>query len=338
MKNILIRTGGGKAIEKELGLGHIYRVINLAKELKNCKIYFSLEDFGGAREILQNNGFNKIETIVNEIKTEQDLKKTELQIKKWKIDIVVVDRYKISKSYIRKLSKLTKVVVISDLFEINFKADLVINGFIGFKNQIIKNKLDTKCMIGPHFQILNKKFSKIKKMNLEKWDILITFGGYDEKNINEIMLEVIPDYLNKLKIKIILGPVAKKNNKLNSLEKKYSKNLKIIKSTNNMAKEMSNTKYGLCTGGLTTYEFSSMKIPIGIICDDSHQVITAREWQKIGFGKNLGLINKKSERKIRKFINEIYNRGEITHKRKRIVDGLGSRRAANEILKMKGKY
>ncbi|HJM78915.1 MAG TPA: hypothetical protein QF656_00020, partial [Nitrosopumilus sp.] len=72
MNNILIRTAGGRAKEKGLGLGHIYRVINLAEELKNNKIYFSLEDFGGAKEILKKNGYDKIETITNELKTAQE--------------------------------------------------------------------------------------------------------------------------------------------------------------------------------------------------------------------------------------------------------------------------
>ena len=338
MNNILIRTGGGRAKEKELGLGHIYRVINLAKELKNSKIYFSLEDFGGAKEILQKNGFNKIETIMNKIKTEQDFKNTKLQIKKWKIDIVIIDRYKISKLYIKKLSKIIKVIIISDLLDLNFKADLVVNGFIGFKNQIIKNKLNSKCMIGPNFQILNKQFSKINKKNIKKWDLLISFGGYDEKNIIEVVLKILPYYLNKLKIKIILGPVAKKNSKLNNLQKKYPKNLKIKNSTKNMAKEMSETKYGLCTGGLSTYEFSCMKIPIGIISDDNHQMITAKQWQKLGFARNLGIMNKNSEYKIRTFVDEVYEGKILSPNRKKIVDGLGSKRVANEILKMKGNH
>ena len=338
MNNILIRTGGGRAKEKELGLGHIYRVINLAKELKNNKIYFSLEDFGGAKEILQKNGFNKIETIMNKIKTEQDFKNTKLQIKKWKINIVIIDRYKISKLYIKKLSKIIKVIIISDLLDLNFKADLVVNGFIGFKNQIIKNKLNSKCMIGPNFQILNKQFSKINKKNIKKWDLLISFGGYDEKNIIEVVLKILPYYLNKLKIKIILGPVAKKNSKLNNLQKKYPKNLKIKNSIKNMAKEMSEAKYGLCTGGLTTYEFSCMKIPIGIISDDNHQMITAKQWQKLGFARNLGIVNKNSEYKIRTFVNEVYEGKILSPNRKKIVDGLGSKRVANEILKMKGNH
>ena len=40
-KNILFRVSGGRAFNKELGLGHVYRAINLALELKPNNIFFS---------------------------------------------------------------------------------------------------------------------------------------------------------------------------------------------------------------------------------------------------------------------------------------------------------
>jgi len=265
MNHILFRTAGGKAKGRELGLGHIYRSINLAKALKTNKIYFLIEDFGGAKYILQKNGFSKIESIENEIESVQDYKKTEKLIKKWKIDIVIVDRYKISKAFVSKLSKITKVAVISDLDDFHFNADLVVNGFVGFKNQIRENKFGSSVFLGPNFQIINKEFSKKRVPNSKKWNLLVSFGGYDEKRVVDTLAKILPNYLDKMKVKIIIGPVAKKSTNLIKLQKKYPKNLFVKKSTNNMAKEMSQTEYGLCTGGLTSYEFVCMKIPIGII-------------------------------------------------------------------------
>lgn len=335
VNKILFRIAGGKAIGKELGVGHIYRSINLAKELRPNKIYFLLEDFGGAKEVLQKNGFNNIKSIKKEMKSIQDYKNTELQIKKWKIDIIVVDRFKISKSYVKKLSKIIKVIVISDLNDFHFKADLIVNGFVGFKNQIIENKFGSKCILGPDFQILNKQFSKKTKLKSKKWNLLVSFGGYDEKRIVDILAEVLPNYLDKVKVKIILGPVAKKSLKLNKLEKIYSKNLYVKNSTSNMAKEMRETKYGLCTGGLTTYEFVCMGVPVGIIPDDHHQIITAKHWEKLGFAKNLGIVSKTTKEKISLFLQEIYQGKLLTTNKKIIVDGRGSTRVSDEILKIK---
>ena len=335
MIKILFRTAGGRAKGEELGLGHIYRSINLAKSLKRNKIYFLLEDFGGAKEILVKNGFSKIKNIKNNIKNFQDYKETELQVKRLGIDMIIVDRYKISKSYVKKLSKKNKVVVISDLNDISFDSDLVVNGFIGFKNNIIKNEFGSKCVVGPNFQILDKQFFKKKKVNSKKYDLLISFGGFDEKNITGMITEILPLYLDKLKVEIILGPVNRKKRKLYNLQKKYPKNLFIKESTSDMAKEMCKTKYGLCSGGLTSYEFVSMGIPIGIIPDDNHQIITAKHWEKLGFAKNLGIISETTREKTDQFLREIYQGKFLTKTKKIIVDGNGVNRVSNEILKIK---
>ena len=57
---ILIRTAGGRAENKELGLGHIYRTINLAKNFNQNNIFFLVEDYGQVSQILRQNGFFNI--------------------------------------------------------------------------------------------------------------------------------------------------------------------------------------------------------------------------------------------------------------------------------------
>ena len=74
--NILIRTGGGRAKNKELGLGHIFRTINLASHFKTKKINFLLEDYGGAKEEIINHGFKNIFLLKKEPPLENDLKQT----------------------------------------------------------------------------------------------------------------------------------------------------------------------------------------------------------------------------------------------------------------------
>ncbi len=55
---ILFRTSGGKG--KELGLGHIYRSINLASYFKKSNVFFLIEDYGNVKKIIQSKNFKKI--------------------------------------------------------------------------------------------------------------------------------------------------------------------------------------------------------------------------------------------------------------------------------------
>ena len=334
---VLLRTAGGRARNREIGLGHVYRCINLASKLKSHDLYFLIEDYGGVEKILIKHGYHNIIFFKKDIDVESDIKKTLSFVNEKKIDFLIVDKYGIKINYIRKVKKIVRTILITDLRNIDFPADLIINGFIGFKNTIKKNKYGTKCLLGPKYQILNDCFAK-KKHVRKKYDLLATFGGLDDHQVIEGFLEVLSKYSDKIRTKLILGPVTIKSKKIRQLEAKSHTNLKIIQQTNNMQKEMSQTKFGICSGGITSYEFAALNIPFAIISQVEHQLLTASEWKHCGVALDLGLIDYKTQYKINRFLMQIVeNNVSIMKPRNRIVDGLGSHRAAVEILKMNYK-
>ena len=329
--NVLIRTAGGAAKKRELGLGHIYRTANLAQEFKGHNIYFLIEDYGGAKNILNFFKFNKIFKIPTESDISRDVKLTLSIVKTKKIDVVIIDKFKVNKKYVSNIKKYVKTVVISDLENIEYNADLLICGFIGYKNKITKNKFKTKCLLGPRYQILNKNFKKKNSTKKKKFELLATFGGFDEQNISSQLISSIMNNTLEIKTKIILGPSTKNNLKIDT--KKNKKILQIKKQTKNMYEEMQEVRFGLCSGGLTTYEFASLGIPFGIICQNFHQLKTAREWEKRGIGFNLGLISKRTPIKIKSFIESI-SKNKMRKIKSGYVDGLGTKRIVKEILKL----
>ncbi|MDC0212133.1 hypothetical protein OAK30_06720, partial [Candidatus Nitrosopelagicus sp.] len=72
-----------------------------------------------------------------------------------------------------------------------------------------------------------------------------------------------------------------------------------------MYNEMSLAKFGLCSGGITTYEFATLGIPFAIISQLTHQTITAKVWEDAGIAINLGLNNKTTGQKITSFLENI---------------------------------
>ncbi len=332
---ILIRTAGGKETQEELGLGHVYRCLNLASELKSNKIHFLLEDFGGAKKIIKQRGFHNIQILKKGIELPDDLKITMSYLKRKKIDLLIVDRYFMKVNYLKTLQKYVKLVVISDLYNIEYPSDLVINGFVGLKNNTKINSYNSKCLLGPKYQIIDKRFSDKRTKNKPVYDLLITAGGYDEKNIIDICLQCLQPYINKIKTKIIVGPVGKKSKLTKKLEKKYYSYLKILESTKNMKKEIISSKFGICSGGITSYEFAAMNRPFAIICTEKHQLITATEWEKTGCALNFGVVSGNTKNKLDKFFQKISERRYHSKiKKTNIVDGNGAARVADEILKI----
>ena len=56
----LIVTAGGRARKKQLGMGHIFRTLNLVEHLKTSKIFFLVEDNGGSMQIIKKNGYRTL--------------------------------------------------------------------------------------------------------------------------------------------------------------------------------------------------------------------------------------------------------------------------------------
>ena len=330
MEKILFRTSGGRIRKKELGLGHVFRCINLGYQLKSHQIQFLIEDYGSVSPLLHEHGFKKIFNLIPGISINDDIKKTVAHILKNKITILIVDKYGLTNLYVKTLKKIVRVVVISDLKNIEYDSDLVINGFIGFNNKIKTNKFKIKCLLGPKYQILNQQYAK-KQHYKKKYDLLITVGGFDANNLLEIILKKISKYEKKIKIKIILGHATKNKSIISKFVTK-SNEITIINKTNNMKKEISSTKFGICAGGITTYEFAALHIPFAIVCQYKHQIFTANEWHKRKIAKILGFIQKEPK-KIDLFLNHLMQ-NKIILNHSNLVDGLGSKRVAIEILNL----
>ena len=331
MTKILFRTSGGRIPKRQLGLGHIYRCLNLGCQLKSHEIQFLIEDYGSVSSLLREHGFKKIFHLKPGIDESLDIQKTIDLVLRNKIDLLVIDKYGLTCKYVHELKKITKVVVISDLKNIEYDADLVANGFIGYNNKIAYNKFGARCLLGPRYQILNSQYGTKGKFG-KKYDLLITLGGFDANNLMEIILEKIVKYGKNLKTKIILGPATIKSDKIRKFEKNYKGQLEIVAKTANMKKEISSSKFGICAGGITTYEFSAMQVPFAIICQYEHQIVTAREWQKRKIAKNLGFIQgnkKKLDILLRRLVQN-----KIQLKSQKIVDGLGSKRVAEQIIRI----
>ena len=326
---ILFRTSGGSNPKNELGMGHVYRCINLSTQLKPHKIIFLIEDFGSVTKVLRKNNLRTIKLIPG-INDKEDVRKTIECIDKNQIDVLIIDKYRLTNNYAKTLRKKVKVVVITDLRNIQYNADLIINGFIGYDNSTSFNKYKIKCLLGPKYQILNNNFQKVQTRK-KKFDLVITLGGFDANCVIEKILDMMKIKYN-FKILVILGPATKKTKKILEFERENKECLTIIKETDNFQKEISKARFGVCGGGITTYEFARMKIPFAIICQYKHQLVTAREWANRDVAKNLGFFED-NLKKMRCFLEKI-NQKKIKLKTTKIIDGLGSKRITKEILKL----
>jgi UDP-2,4-diacetamido-2,4,6-trideoxy-beta-L-altropyranose hydrolase len=320
---------GGK-----IGSGHFFRCLAIGEELrKRGKTIIFLTS---NKEKFNDHYQGKNTHILLKEKIEKN-KIIECKKLMNKIKCLIIDLPKNEEKYGKELEK-EKIIIINDIGKEKIFSNILINGSIvkKFHKYQIKNK-STKLFLGSKYTIIRKEFVKIRKnVKIERKSIknvLITFGGNDEKNMTIKILKFLLG--KKINITIILGPTNYNTKNISNLIKNKT-NAKIIINPKNVAKLFSNQDLVISSTGITIYELACLGIPTIMIPINSAQKESAKEMEKRGFGKIIDsnkLNLKKLEQTYLKFDDLDYRKKMFKSGRK-IIDGKGVERIGKIMEKI----
>lgn len=256
MSNILFRADSSSSI----GTGHIMRDLVLADQFADAHIVFATQN-------LQGNINHKIEekNYTIEQLDSNDIEEVIRLIKKYTIDMVVLDHYSIDYGYEKELKEKTdvKIFVLDDTYKKHF-CDVLLNHNIYADEKKYKMLVPENCELrcGSKFTLLREEFlkerKKQKKRNKEK-TIFLAMGGNDHSNITIRILKVLKNFQP---IKVTIATTAANKN-LKRL-KNYVKNKKWITlhiNSNMIAELMRESDFAIVTPSVTLNEIYFMKIP-----------------------------------------------------------------------------
>ena len=360
MNGILFRVD---ASEINIGSGHLFRCVNLAKELQeySFKINFLLRDLpGDFDQIVTRNGFDLIKLPLNkpnkyktsnfknswlgesyQIDAEQTLK----VINKLNISCVIVDHYSLDKRWHKLVSRAgIKIVVIDDLANRQIECDLLIDqsykriedDYRGLIN------LDSVMLLGSKYAILASEFYRKRGEALIKRksslasirNILISFGGVDPNNYSKFTLEILNELKSSLNIEIILGKAYSKIEELKECCENSRHNIKISKDINSseVSSKMIQADLAFGSPGISTWERACFELPT-IFIVNNHNLERIKHY--VGDTKDNYLINANESKndllmRIMKIMKKT-NKNKINFN---LIDGLGARRVALYIHQM----
>lgn len=365
MNGILFRVD---ASQINIGSGHLFRCINLAKELQeySFKITFVLRDLpGDFDQLVIRNGFHLIKLPINkrykyettnlknswlgesyQIDAEQTLK----IINKLNISCIVVDHYSLDKRWHKLVSRGgVKIVVIDDLANRPIKCDLLIDqsykriedDYLGLINP------DTKMLLGSKYAILASEFYRKRGKALIKRNsyltsirnILISFGGVDPNNYSKLTLEILNEFKSDLNIEIILGKAYNKIEELKKCCENTHHNIKISKDINSSEVSSKIIQADLAFGspGTSTWERACFDLPTIFMVNDHN---LDRMKQYVEDANDSYLVNaNESINDLIVTISKIIKKKKNTNKTNlNLIDGLGARRVALDIYQMIFKH
>lgn len=297
-KKIFFRSDSSSAI----GIGHIMRDLVLAKTYYNSKIIFgSLNLTGNINNKIVDAGYKLVLLQSNSIQELDSI------IKKFKIDLLIIDNYSIDYHFEKELKKKNpqlKIMVLDDTYE-KHNCDILLNHNIYADKKKYKELVPQNCKLqcGGKYTLLREEFlkekNKLKKKTLSlKQDIPITIflamGGADSYNMNINILKILKK-LNNIKINLV---TTNSNNNLKQL-KIYCKNKAWINlhiNSNKIAKLMVQSDVGIITPSVIVNEIIHLQIPFISIKVTNNQEEMYRFLKKNNFytltNKNITSLNK----------------------------------------------
>lgn len=316
-----IRADGGS----DIGMGHVMRMLALAKELcKKNNVFFicrvddplSNKYFPGIK-LIKDSGF-----LVKEI----DENRLKEDIKKIDADCIITDSYDVDEEYFNFVKENFKISGCLDDENIceYFNVDFLINQNLYGKELKYNVNKDTKLLLGSEYVILRDEFKdniKRKEISEEIKHIMLTVGGSDNNNITE---SIIKQFLKENYIlHVVIGSGFNNVENLRKYESEYIK----LHFNANMKELMGMVDVCIASCGTTIYELASCGTPIiGIVVAENQEML-ADFIDKNNFAKAAEIDNVID---VVKSLT-VEERKEFNKKLSKLVDGQGVYRIAKEI-------
>lgn len=315
--NIVFRVDGGG----EIGMGHIYRCLTIAKELDNrfdCNITFlTLKEYPAGVEKIRSNGFNA--DVVEQ--------RNELQsLRNHSPDIIFSDVLNTDPKYVRQLRQFAAAVInLEDMDGGLEHADFVVNA-------LYHEEETANHFYGPDYVVLREEFLDREVRVPERAEnVLMTFGGSDPLGLSVKAVKALAKCDIDLSPVLVLGPDFGHAEDLYRLPDEVLETVEIRQNVTDMGELMQEADIAVASGGRTVFELLVTGTPAIVIAQNEREAnrlerLTSQEpiIDYLGDGKHV------TEETILEHVTELSGdrdrRRRMIDRGQRFVDGKGIQR------------
>ncbi len=325
----------------QMGSGHFMRCLALAQELKSqgASVFFLSSDLNeDLQKRLASENFSVTITHFSEPGSLEDARQT-LEFASLKgSDWIVLDGYHFKHDYQKCLKQSAiKLLTIDDFGHASeYCSDLVLNQNAYAKDgYYTKRAPTTRLLLGPSYILFRNEFlnhiSQKKMIQKIGSNILLTFGGSDQKNCTGKVIQALGKIKNrKLKVVAIVGALYADFENLKKLAENSPHEVTIVKNTSEMPKYMSVADLAYSAGGSTCYELGLMGVPFMMMATTKDEDTTINALVQRGVGQNLGLTENVTDQQIIDLLENLMadqdKRAHMSAQGQNLIDGLGRQR------------
>lgn len=325
----------------QIGMGHIYRSMALAKAFKKKlkaapSITFLSIDYQEGIKKIQGVGY-PIHKIPVGLPEQEEIEYCSNILTPLHPDVFVVDALWVSPAEMGLFKDCSKYLVsIDDTKDGRLFADLVINVLYqsSTKNDDVLELTDLKyCILGEEYSAYNRPPVTIRPIVKR---ILVTQGGSDTYGVTVRIARALDRLDKNIAIVLLLGPAFKHDKELQTVLQKSKRDFIVEKDVQDVVSLFTRCDLAVTGAGLTLFELAALGIPCIVLTQEEKEIETANRLKGYGFIKSLGLSENISDEDIYGAVNTLIEdyplRKQMHQKSRELIDGRGAERVVEVIL------
>ncbi|RTE86816.1 MULTISPECIES: UDP-2,4-diacetamido-2,4,6-trideoxy-beta-L-altropyranose hydrolase [Gammaproteobacteria] len=344
--NILIRVDANI----HMGSGHVMRCLTLANKLKSSDAsveFVCIDQPGNFIGHIEAQGY-----VVHRLNCDssydgwlpwsenEDFEKVQSLFSEPSYDWVIVDHYGLSSTWHSLTRQLTKhILVIDDLANRNYDADLLLDQNLGRTAENYEGKVHGQVLAGTSYTLLRDEFLNARaqaKTRTSLKRLMISLGGVDEFNYTHQIIECIAEKLDGLftQIDVVLGATSPHVDSIRSAVTKFNQtNVSVLHGISNVAEVMMHADLAIGAAGTTSWERCCLGLPTIMmeLAPNQRTAVVALEAQGVGIRLKVEDIAVELVHQIQMLAHDHSRLSAMSRKAATLVDGNGVTRVVNAM-------
>ena len=342
-----------------IGMGHIMRCLSIADAASSVglEVTFILAD-ESIQDLIVKRGYN-VFILHSKYNAMED------EIIKWpklKTDLIIVDSYNVTPSYLQMLREKTgKLVYLDDLAAFPYPVDTIVNYNI-YADKIAYEEIYKssgiqlpQLLLGVHYAPLRAMFRDVpKRVQTHKVEnILISTGGSDELHLALAIIRQLQGSRKREQDRSVyhfLIGVMNTDREIIRQSAKNQNNIVLHENVYDMKSLISSCDLAVSAAGSTLYEIAACGVPMIIYLLADNQKAGAETFGEKGLAVNIGDMRnpdmldadtvtvrpdavKLILSGVEKLKEDYYKRCEISKNMQALIDGFGADRIIKDLMK-----
>lgn len=341
-RKIVIRADGHKSI----GMGHLYRMLTLARYLREqhgFDISFIVKNNRPALTLIERYGFRSYPLKFNTSLKDELLILPEILYEE-NPDIIIIDSRKRchDRSFMEKIGsgRDACVIAFTDVHEKReIASDIVINGSILQKGNNYKNINDTKYYLGFDYVILSPgylSFGNWPRAGEEVERVMVCMGGADQHNLTFTVLKAIDKSANRFVCDVVLSSAFFEKKSVDNVVKTLRHEINVHYDIDGILDLLLQSDLAITAGGNAHVERMCVGVPGIAISQERHQSASARKIASFGATVDLGIFRGLKTKRLLQAFNSLTEDNGMRERMSKcgrfLVDGKGLIRVSDIIV------